>query len=55
MKPHSAKMKQGYGKSYLKKGAGNISEESTQHLDLLGFLQNPLKGGVGEQRRLARS
>lgn len=40
-------MKQGYGKSYLKKKEfGNISEESTQHLDLLGFLQNPLKGGV---------
>lgn len=56
MKPHSAQMKQGYGKSYeKKKGVGNISEESTQHLDLLGFLQNPPEGGVGEERRLARS
>ena len=56
MKPHSAKMKQGYGKSYeKKKGVGNISEVSTQHLDLLGFLQNPLEGGVREERRLARS
>ena len=38
-----------------KKGVGNISEESMQHLDLLGFLQNPLEGGLREERRLARS